>query len=157
MHSAGAQCDSSVTGVMLSLKDILSDSKFELDLDDMESTILFLNDEYENHLRSLPELGREAILMDCYDQLKAIVDHNKAMKAVNHPDMMVDHQSNMEEIAASSFAHSPARKMSAKVSINIKPLFLKVLDPSFHYENSEMMERHLISNALPLTHAQRTA
>jgi hypothetical protein len=46
---------------MSSLKDLLSDSEFEMDLDDMKSTILFLNNEDENHLRSLPELEREAI------------------------------------------------------------------------------------------------
>jgi hypothetical protein len=51
--------------------------------------------------------------MDCYDQLKAIIDHNKAMKVANRPDMIVGWQSKMTEIAASSIARSPARKMSA--------------------------------------------
>jgi hypothetical protein len=88
LHSAGFQCDSTITGGMSSLKDISSDSEFEMDLNGMESTVLYLNDEVENHLRSLPELEREAILMDRYDQLKAIVDLNKAMKVVNHPDMI---------------------------------------------------------------------
>jgi hypothetical protein len=40
---------------------------------------------------------------------------------------------------------------------NIKPLFLRVFDPSFHHENSEMMERHLISEVLQLMHAKCTA
>jgi hypothetical protein len=55
--------------------------------------------------------------MDHYDQLKAIANHNKAMKLANHQDMMVNRQSKIAEIAPSSIAHSPARKMSVKVSI----------------------------------------
>ncbi len=74
MHSAVFQHDSSITGSITSFKDCLSESEFEMDLDDMESTVLYLNDEDEKHLRSLPELDREAIFMDFYDQLKAVVD-----------------------------------------------------------------------------------
>jgi hypothetical protein len=44
---------------MPSLKDVLCDSLFEMDFDNMESTALFLKDEDKNHLRTLPELERK--------------------------------------------------------------------------------------------------
>jgi hypothetical protein len=59
LHSAGSQHDSSITGAMPSLKDVLCDSLFEMDFGNMESTALFLNDEDKNHLRTLPELERK--------------------------------------------------------------------------------------------------
>jgi hypothetical protein len=58
--------------------------------------------------------------MDHYDQMKALVNHNKAMKVANCHDMMVDRQSKMVEIAASSIAHTPAGKMSEMVSIPLE-------------------------------------
>jgi hypothetical protein len=58
LHSTGSQHDSSITDVIINAP---SDSEFEMDLNNMESTVLFSNDEDENHLRSLPELEREAI------------------------------------------------------------------------------------------------
>lgn len=73
---------------------------------------------------TLPELEREAILMDRYEQLKSVVDLNKAMKLANHPDLMLDHQSKMVEIAASSLAQSPVRKSSSIGSIPVElPIF----------------------------------
>jgi len=51
LYSAGSQHDSNITGV---LKDILSDSEFEMDVNDMVSKVLFLNDDEENYLRTLP-------------------------------------------------------------------------------------------------------
>jgi hypothetical protein len=47
LHSAVSQHDSSVTGTMTSFKDYLSDSEFEMDHGNMESTFLYLNDEDE--------------------------------------------------------------------------------------------------------------
>lgn len=61
-----------------------------INYNNMESTALYYNDDDEYHHRSLPGLDREAIQMDLYHQLKAVVSLNKAMKLANHPDFMLD-------------------------------------------------------------------
>jgi hypothetical protein len=89
-----------------------------INYNNMESTALYYNDDDEYHHRSLPGLDREAIQMDLYHQLKAVVSLNKAMKLANHPDSLywIPCQYGRDR-CLSSLAHSPARKTSSMGTI----------------------------------------
>lgn len=56
--------------------------------------------------------------MDCYEQLKQVFDLNKGIKLENHPDLMLDCQSKMVEIAAYSLARSHVRMTSLMGTIH---------------------------------------